>query len=770
MSTVRTVLLVALLALPLVAAQTNPNPRSPDLSPGSAITAFDLARSATWVAAGRADPGGGVGTSDPNANVWNVWNEAGDAVRTGAADASANCIALTDPGNCKADVIAIALSASGTRIAIAAQDNGKQTGRLLFATTDQGIITASTQSFSNEVVTSLAMSPDGSRIALGSSVPNGVNPAKGMVRLYSWSAGSGANPGSVATVWATATDEAVTRVALGESGTSTQVAAAATGLHYRFKTSGAAVKNDLPGNAVAVAFAESSTDKWSVVGSSDGTLQIYSKDSEASPFAPALDLRPDTAAEQAVAIAKAGNFFLAGDAAGKLRLYRNPSVTGLAAGPVVTTPALAGAVADIALSADDRYLAVAAGKTVALYRSGQERLDPLWTSTLANTVTAVGISEDGGVVAAASGTGVTVFTTLRSVSVTPPAAPLVQPGKTSNVTLQVANLGNREESPTFEGSFPADWTGSVSPAFLTLLPGATGAVTLRVTPPAAQPAGAAQAQVITRLGGIPSTTNVPLTVDQQHLWTLLTDDATNQAIQPGASVRFTLDLKNLGNGQDTTQIVASVDDSSWTVTVQPASFTLAAGASGTTVLTLTAPAGAHQLDSAHATVRLSADSSAALRLGATVGGRFGLSVAPPAAVQVRPGQSEVIQLQVTNTGNTVDSYTVQATGLPAGWTLAFPGDLARIEVLGSGASTGFPVTVSVPADAGAGTRTVTFQITSLGDANQRATVPVSIVVLGAANPSGNAPTTSEGKGSPGLPLVLVLAAIGVAGLLATRKR
>jgi hypothetical protein len=760
-----TALLVAPAFLPPAAAATDPNPRSPALSAGGTITAFALARTSGWVAAGIADPGGGLGSTNPTANVWTVWDETGQQKRTGDAD-KANC--LTTPLEaCQADVVAIALSASGTRVAVLAVDRGKETGRVIFATSDQGVVSRQEigTSQAGEAPTSLAMSPDGTRVAVGTSSANGVNADTGHVHLYTWGTSGG---GAVAQQWSTATPAPVTDVAIGESGTSTQVVAAAGTTHVRFKAdaSGTAVTHST-GTAVtygSVAFAEASAKKWDAAGLSDGTLQVYSTDGETDPFAPNYDLHPDTQAVGAVAIAKAGTFVLSGDNGGKVRLYRNPDVTGLAAGPVKTTPALDGAVAALALSADDRYAAVAAGKTVQLYRAGTEQLDLLWTAALGATVPFVGVTEDGATVAAASGSTVTVYTTVRSVTTTAPANAVVEAGKAANLTLSVRNDGNREESPTFELSLPADWVGSVTSP-ITLLPGTSGSVTVQVTPAASQAAGAARFTVIQRLAGIPTNVPVDVQVAQRHLLTLLSDDAPNRAVQPGATLSYKLDVQNLGNGKETTAIEVAVDNPDWKTGLSPSSLTLDPGASGSATVTLTAPAGAKQLDAAHLTVTLAADRTASLRFAATVGGRFGVTVDKLDTVGVQQGASQTLTLTVHNTGNTADTYTVTAGGLPEGWTLAFPSNPPRVENLGAGASVGYPVTLTLPADA-TGSRTLVFQVASLADPSQKALVPVTVIVQGTLPTGSTTSTSTSGSGgSPGPELGLVAAAVVVLALV-----
>src|SRR5688572_13845366 len=390
---------VAVLLTALLAGAVNPAPRDPDLDMGRAVTALAMGSTSAWVAAGTTDPGG---PADMVADdTWNVWDGDGDLQRTDDANGD-NCNALNP---CSADVTDIALSASGTRIAIASRDQGQEEGRVVFFTTGQGRV--SIQPF-GEMPNAIAFTDDGQALAVGTSVPEPVNePDSGAVRLYTWGAGSGSNPGSVSQLWRTATSEAVTEVAIGANN---RISAAAGSEHYRFGGgTGAAFIDNLDSPAVSVAFSRSSSSHWSVAGPADGGILLYSDDSDSSPFSPALDLRPGTASTNAVAIASDGSFFVTGDNAGRLRLYDNPYVGTGGTTLVATSPALDGPVRDIALSNDGRYLAVAAGQSAYLFRVGVDRLDQTWVDDLGADAVHAAVSADGGTVAVSHGSRVTVY-------------------------------------------------------------------------------------------------------------------------------------------------------------------------------------------------------------------------------------------------------------------------------------------------------------------------------------------------------------------------
>lgn len=744
-------LLVLLVLAPSVQSTVDPHPRgSPTQALAGPITAMAMASNTGAVLAGMADPQ----RSFPDAgaaNVWTLWDANGNLQTTDDADEN-NCVAtLLEP--CIGDVIDLAVSADGLRIVVASRGQNAAEGRVRFFTRDQGPV--ANLEFAVESPTSVAMSSDGTRVALGLLRPGGGTGADtGRVRTYSWS-GSGA--GTVTAGWtADVAAGPITDVAITADG---RVAAGAADRHYRFSASGSPFMHDTEGTVGTVAFSATSA-HWSVAGTSTGLVSIYSDAQDTATPQVAYQSNSGVA-QNAVAISADGKLFIGGDAGGQLRLFRNPDLVSIPSGQsmlVATSSGLDGPVTALQMSADARYVAVAAGKGTYLFRIGEDQLSEIWRNIGGATVSEVGISLDGNYVASASGTTVTVFTVVHSVAVEVPNGVTAAPGIFRNIPLFYINTGNREETVPLTLSLPADWIGSLSDTSFSIAADASKTIILNVTPPAAASPGPYNVVVTHRVQGIPTSTTVPIQVGQLRQWTLQPDGAINRPITAGGSVQFPLDLSNLGNGEDTTDIQVTIDTPSWAAAVTPDKVTLARGADGSATLVITAPQSAQHLEKAAATVRLTADPTASLRLTATVGARFGLSAgASPASSTIAAGAPTHFTITISNTGNAPDTFVVTPTLPPAGWDIQL--DVTELnEAVAAGASVEVPVTATPPAGAAGSSSELRFTVKSLGDTLQQVIARHTVTVPAAPTTD---PPQEETPGPSAIALVAGLAALAV---------
>lgn len=714
------------------------------------------------VAAGMNDTGRSLGQSTAN-SVWTWWDAAGSSIRSDRADEN-NCggagITVTPLQTCIGDVTGIALSGDGSRIAIAARGDTSSDGRLLLFNAQSGPV-ANFELPSGESPTSVAMSVDGTRIAVGILRPEGASPDLGRVRLYTWPAGSN----SPVSTWAADTAFPVTKVAVGLDA---KVTAIAQDRNYRFTTTGsqvAAAMHDTDANLNAVAMASSAASHWSVVGAQDGGILLYSDSQDTANPVAAYDLQPGTSPQRAVAISPDAKLLVAGDAAGIVRLLRNPDLVAGSA-PIAQTAALDGPVHALHIAGDGVHLAIAAGRATYLYRIDNTGLSEIWRSVGTAAVTQVGLSTDAEFVASASGSTVTVFPGRHAVTLQAADGTPVRPGVSVRIPITFSNTGNRDEVVPLSVAKPADWGGQFDSSSITLRAGESRVVEINVTAPAFAAPGGASLQVTHRVRGIPTISTVTVQVQQVHSWGLGIDGALSRAIDAGGSVQFVLRVDNLGNGDDNTAVTASVDRDGWTASVAPETVTVAKQASTTLTLTLTAPANAQNGEAGRATIRLGGDPTATLQVTATVGARFGLQVtADPATRTVVAGHAVTFDVRITNTGNVPDTFEITPGPVPNGWLLqvANQGLAAAVPAGGTAVVT---VTVTPPAGTLPSTYQLSLQVESIGDATKIATARHDLIVEGTSTTA----TGTKDKGLPGLGVPVLLGALALAALAFQQRR
>ncbi|MBI5563407.1 MAG: DUF11 domain-containing protein [Chloroflexi bacterium] len=310
----------------------------------------------------------------------------------------------------------------------------------------------------------------------------------------------------------------------------------------------------------------------------------------------------------------------------------------------------------------------------------------------------------------------TVMTILRGVSVSPAAAQSALPGAIVTYTLSVTNTGNASDTFTVTVSgnaFVTNAPASIGP----LAAGANSTMDVLVTIPAAAAGGASDAAdvTVTSHGDPTKFDNSTLTTTAATVrGVAITPGAAGQSGDPGAVVIYTLNVTNTGNASDTYTVTLTGNAF---VTSAPASIgPLAAGASSSLNVTVTVPAGAASgaSDAANVTVTSRGDpvKFASSTLTTTVNTVRGVTMTPGAIGQAGlPGAEVTYTLNVTNTGNTADTFAVMITGNAFGATAP-----VTVGPLAAGASTPFEVTVTIPTGTPAGTTdTATVTLKSQGD-------------------------------------------------------
>jgi choice-of-anchor B domain-containing protein len=198
---------------------------------------------------------------------------------------------------------------------------------------------------------------------------------------------------------------------------------------------------------------------------------------------------------------------------------------------------------------------------------------------------------------------------------------------------------------------------------------------------------------------------------------------------PGQTVTYTLDLTNLGNLSDTYDL--SINGQTWATTLSTNSITLDAGQSESATVQVTIPPEATVGDNDIVTVTAVSQGdnaiTASANLTTTVGVTYGIAATAAITEQSGlPGSTLTYTLQITNTGNTTDTFDVQtfsewsAQSSPITITLA------------SGADATAVITVTIPLTATANSsESIIVTATSQADHSVSQQVVLTAVALAA---------------------------------------
>ncbi len=334
------------------------------------------------------------------------------------------------------------------------------------------------------------------------------------------------------------------------------------------------------------------------------------------------------------------------------------------------------------------------------------------------------------------------------------------PAETAAFNVDVTNDGNGDDdfNVTWSSS-DADYAVELarpggagvpsSGGTITLARGASERLTLRVTPPAGEPAGSVATVTLNAVsGGGPSRTVTAQTTTEAAFGLSLTPVTGTALTPPGSSASFDVTVTNTGNADDSIDLsLDTTMPSGWTATLSAATVGPLAP-TGTAVVTLTVnvPAGALAGTSAVVRVRGTSQGDAARTdestFTVTTDQVFAVEISPPtASADVLPGDTSSRAFTITNEGNGADTVSVTVEGLPAGWSgTASPASLT----LTAGASGDVTIAVTAPEPAARGaTATATVRASSVGLVSD--TSAFTLTVLNAVPVANAGPDQTVGE-------------------------
>ena len=332
------------------------------------------------------------------------------------------------------------------------------------------------------------------------------------------------------------------------------------------------------------------------------------------------------------------------------------------------------------------------------------------------------------------------------------------PGRPAVFALKVKNVGNADDTYTFDISGPqSGWMAAISPQAVGA--GNVAAVDVVVTPPS----DASNGQYTFTINASSETQgdsffiiSLKVNINVYH-GLLLKLDKPGIETRPNVTERVVLSVDNKGNVNDTFDLRALGTYASW-VTLSNASVTAVPGATGVSTATIRVPT---NLTTGIYTIRFEAKSRAGgnvseLELPISISLTYGAVLAPARpATPAAPNSTILLGASLRNSGNTLDTFDLEVRQLPSdSWTYTLPFAQSRIA---PGATVHFNITVNVPAGLRAGTYQLLLRATSRGSPAPApfASVPLNVSIAFAVSAVGPDEVTTITPGDERTLMVLV---------------
>ncbi|MFU8771723.1 MAG: hypothetical protein ACNA8H_04795 [Anaerolineales bacterium] len=335
---------------------------------------------------------------------------------------------------------------------------------------------------------------------------------------------------------------------------------------------------------------------------------------------------------------------------------------------------------------------------------------------------------DGSVTASATLT--TTANAVYALMLEPDGAALFgDPGETVEYILTLTNTGNAVDTFSMEAG-ESEWEVQLLETEFELQPDESAEVIVQVDVPMDALAGEQDTVVITATssGDADATASSTLTTTANLVYGVLLEPLEfGLSGNPGEVVEYSLTLTNTGNAVDIFMVAAG--ESEWEVHLPETEFELQAteGAMVIIQVSVSEDALAGEMDTVIITATSMGDDSltSSSTLTTTAHPVYGLMLEPEAAtLSGAPAETVEFLLTVTNSGNTSDTFTVEAD--ESDWVVSLPETSFDLE---AGDSVEFVVQVSIPPEAeGGDSMVVTIDVTSEGDPSKVAVSELTTVV------------------------------------------
>lgn len=345
------------------------------------------------------------------------------------------------------------------------------------------------------------------------------------------------------------------------------------------------------------------------------------------------------------------------------------------------------AVSSLAYDETGSLLVATAGNRV--FAFGASEREPFWNFDATQSVNGgldgplrgAAVSDDGSRVMIAGKTKLMPYRTFAAAEIAPvgPATVPLQPGASTTVSFNVANVGSLPDNYTFVVTRPVGWGGSTPEAF-GLVPDKTRTINISVDAPPGIPPGPQAIKVEVRsraLASIVSTASINFTVPRA-VSLAVEIQGERVEVSAGEERSIPLTVRNLGNAEGLVNLTATqsvTTGPSWNVRFNPQQVRVGANGEATSELIVTAPSdivsGARNLLTVQATEgAVQATDSVSIFIDP----EFTVDVATGATrIELPPGESRTFTFNVTNRGNTDDSYNLTANVTPltqaSDWTV-----------------------------------------------------------------------------------------------------
>ncbi len=329
---------------------------------------------------------------------------------------------------------------------------------------------------------------------------------------------------------------------------------------------------------------------------------------------------------------------------------------------------------------------------------------------------------------------------IYGASISAPADDEGLPGTTITYMFTVENEGNVKDKYDLSILSQSGWPVSIIDSYQTgiLMPGESVFVNVSVTIPAEELAHdtdtiTLRAESVLDPGNAGTATATTTVLLSPGVEVIPSPTASGY---PGDAVTMMFQVKNLGNGQDSFHLTASIDDPGWQFNMEPASDTALLASNKRAYINITVQVPVDSLYNDYALVNLRAESNADSSVSdeedqmiSTLHAAGLELTGPDSAIKGHPGGIAQATLSLKNTGNGPDTFTFIVSATPD-WDLDMAtGTLAGVRY---GEARNFTVDLIIPTSASIGEE-VEIEVTASSASDASKTDSVTYIIQVVAN-------------------------------------